>query len=74
MLLDSFDQLKTITPNKEGLLYGVPVSIKENIGYKVCLYYTWQQEGKYTGRMSKNASKELMFTLFSRCTVCSGLT
>ncbi|KAI3368829.1 hypothetical protein L3Q82_025812, partial [Scortum barcoo] len=34
ILLESFDQLKTVSSNKEGLLYGVPVSIKENIGYK----------------------------------------
>lgn len=33
ILLDSFDQLKST--NKEGLLYGVPVSIKDNYGYKV---------------------------------------
>ncbi|XP_008333862.1 fatty-acid amide hydrolase 1 [Cynoglossus semilaevis] len=32
ILLDSFDQLKST--NKEGLLYGVPVSIKDNYGYK----------------------------------------
>lgn len=57
IILDSFDQLKTVTANKEGLLYGVPVSIKDNFGYKVYLYFTWQQEGKNTGRMSKNASK-----------------
>uniref|UniRef100_A0A671V8M8 Fatty-acid amide hydrolase 1 n=1 Tax=Sparus aurata TaxID=8175 RepID=A0A671V8M8_SPAAU len=34
ILLESFDQLKTVASNKEGLLYGVPVSIKENIAYK----------------------------------------
>lgn len=34
ILLDSFEQLKTISSNKKGLLYGVPVSIKENIAYK----------------------------------------
>uniref|UniRef100_A0A665UE85 Fatty-acid amide hydrolase 1 n=1 Tax=Echeneis naucrates TaxID=173247 RepID=A0A665UE85_ECHNA len=34
ILLESFDQLKTINSSKDGLLYGVPVSIKENIGYK----------------------------------------
>uniref|UniRef100_A0A3Q3VIG4 Fatty-acid amide hydrolase 1 n=1 Tax=Mola mola TaxID=94237 RepID=A0A3Q3VIG4_MOLML len=34
VLLESFDQLKTLVSHKEGLLYGVPVSIKENIGYK----------------------------------------
>lgn len=34
ILLESFDQLKTGSFNKEGLLYGVPVSIKENISYK----------------------------------------
>ncbi|XP_034049400.1 fatty-acid amide hydrolase 1-like [Thalassophryne amazonica] len=32
VLVESFDQLENL--NKEGLLYGVPVSIKENIGYK----------------------------------------
>ncbi|XP_063746915.1 fatty-acid amide hydrolase 1 [Eleginops maclovinus] len=34
ILLESFDQLKTLDSNKKGLLYGVPVSIKENYGYK----------------------------------------
>uniref|UniRef100_A0A8D3CWB9 Fatty-acid amide hydrolase 1 n=1 Tax=Scophthalmus maximus TaxID=52904 RepID=A0A8D3CWB9_SCOMX len=34
ILLESFDQLKTIDSNKKGLLYGVPVSIKENFEYK----------------------------------------
>ncbi|XP_026201435.1 fatty-acid amide hydrolase 1 [Anabas testudineus] len=34
ILLECFDQLKTLPSNKEGLLYGVPVSIKENIEYK----------------------------------------
>lgn len=34
ILLESFDQLKTVDSNKNGLLYGVPVSIKENLGYK----------------------------------------
>ncbi|KAM9849339.1 fatty-acid amide hydrolase 1 [Aulostomus maculatus] len=34
ILLESFDQLKTVGSKKEGLLYGVPVSIKENFGYK----------------------------------------
>lgn len=34
ILLESFDQLKMVSSNKEGLLYGVPVSIKENIAYK----------------------------------------
>ncbi|XP_070687938.1 fatty-acid amide hydrolase 1 [Pempheris klunzingeri] len=34
ILLESFEQLKTVASNKEGLLYGVPVSIKENIHYK----------------------------------------
>nr|XP_057929347.1 fatty-acid amide hydrolase 1 [Doryrhamphus excisus] len=33
-LLESIDQLKTLDHNERGLLYGVPVSIKENIGYK----------------------------------------
>ncbi|XP_034049401.1 fatty-acid amide hydrolase 1-like [Thalassophryne amazonica] len=32
VLMESFDQVKNL--NREGLLYGVPVSIKENIGYK----------------------------------------
>lgn len=35
ILLECFDQLKTVASNKEGLLYGVPVSIKDNIQYKV---------------------------------------
>ncbi|XP_045905019.1 fatty-acid amide hydrolase 1 isoform X1 [Micropterus dolomieu] len=34
ILLESFDQLKMVSSNNEGLLYGVPVSIKENIAYK----------------------------------------
>ncbi|KAG7514587.1 hypothetical protein JOB18_038148 [Solea senegalensis] len=36
VLPDSFDQLKAISNNKRGLLYGVPVSIKDNFGYKNC--------------------------------------
>lgn len=35
VLSESFDEIKTISSKKEGLLYGVPVSIKENIAYKV---------------------------------------
>lgn len=35
ILPESFDQLKTLASNKDGLLYGVPVSIKENLEYKV---------------------------------------
>ncbi|XP_040895350.1 fatty-acid amide hydrolase 1 [Toxotes jaculatrix] len=34
ILLESFDQLKTTGSKKDGLLYGIPVSIKENFGYK----------------------------------------
>ncbi|KAM9504367.1 vitamin D3 hydroxylase-associated protein-like isoform 1-T1 [Salvelinus alpinus] len=34
VLLESWDQLEDIDSHKDGLLYGVPVSIKENIGYK----------------------------------------
>ncbi|XP_028260637.1 vitamin D3 hydroxylase-associated protein-like [Parambassis ranga] len=34
ILLESFQQLETIGSNKEGLLYGVPVSIKDNVAYK----------------------------------------
>ncbi|TKS74523.1 Fatty-acid amide hydrolase 1 [Collichthys lucidus] len=34
ILLESFDQMKTVASNKKGLLYGVPVSIKENVAYK----------------------------------------
>ncbi|XP_030584230.1 vitamin D3 hydroxylase-associated protein-like [Archocentrus centrarchus] len=34
ILLESLDQLKTVGSNKEGLLYGVPVSIKENVAFK----------------------------------------
>ncbi|XP_062419622.1 fatty-acid amide hydrolase 1 [Pungitius pungitius] len=34
ILLESFEELKTIASKKEGLLYGVPVSIKENYAYK----------------------------------------
>lgn len=35
VLSESFDQIKTVASKKEGLLYGVPVSIKENVAYKV---------------------------------------
>uniref|UniRef100_A0A668T257 Fatty-acid amide hydrolase 1 n=1 Tax=Oreochromis aureus TaxID=47969 RepID=A0A668T257_OREAU len=34
VLLESLDQLKTVGSNKDGLLYGVPVSIKENLAFK----------------------------------------
>ncbi|KAM6962519.1 fatty-acid amide hydrolase 1 [Aplochiton taeniatus] len=34
ILCESFDQLKSVGSYKEGLLYGVPISIKDNIGYK----------------------------------------
>uniref|UniRef100_A0A3Q3CYM8 Fatty acid amide hydrolase n=1 Tax=Haplochromis burtoni TaxID=8153 RepID=A0A3Q3CYM8_HAPBU len=34
ILLESLDQLTTVGSNKDGLLYGVPVSIKENIAFK----------------------------------------
>ncbi|KAK5931102.1 hypothetical protein CgunFtcFv8_027280 [Champsocephalus gunnari] len=34
ILLESFYQMKTLDSNRKGLLYGVPVSIKENYGYK----------------------------------------
>ncbi|XP_072245751.1 fatty-acid amide hydrolase 1 [Leuresthes tenuis] len=34
ILLESFDQLKTVGSNKDGLLYGIPVSIKDNVSYK----------------------------------------
>ncbi|XP_047229838.1 fatty-acid amide hydrolase 1 isoform X2 [Girardinichthys multiradiatus] len=34
ILLESFDQLKRVDSNKEGLLYGIPVSIKDNVSYK----------------------------------------
>ncbi|XP_077463933.1 fatty-acid amide hydrolase 1 [Stigmatopora argus] len=34
ILLESFGELKRLDSNKRGLLYGVPVSIKENIAYK----------------------------------------
>ncbi|XP_068447582.1 fatty-acid amide hydrolase 1 [Clinocottus analis] len=34
ILLESFDQLKTVASKKEGLLYGIPVSIKENYSIK----------------------------------------
>ncbi|KAG9341546.1 hypothetical protein JZ751_019052 [Albula glossodonta] len=33
-LLESRDQLDEVEAHREGLLYGVPVSIKENLGYK----------------------------------------
>ncbi|XP_043984263.1 vitamin D3 hydroxylase-associated protein-like [Gambusia affinis] len=34
ILLESFDQLRTFGSNKDGLLYGVPISIKDNVSYK----------------------------------------
>ncbi|XP_061680684.1 fatty-acid amide hydrolase 1 [Syngnathoides biaculeatus] len=34
ILLESFEHLKALDPNDRGLLYGVPVSIKENVAYK----------------------------------------
>ncbi|XP_068599706.1 fatty-acid amide hydrolase 1 [Brachionichthys hirsutus] len=34
ILLESIDQLKVLSSRKGGLLYGVPVSIKENTSYK----------------------------------------
>ncbi|KAM9384752.1 fatty-acid amide hydrolase 1 [Pholidichthys leucotaenia] len=34
ILLESFDQLKTLDSNKKGLLYGVPISMKENLAFK----------------------------------------
>ncbi|XP_029002925.1 vitamin D3 hydroxylase-associated protein-like [Betta splendens] len=34
ILLESLDQLKTVPSNIDGLLYGVPISIKENVKYK----------------------------------------
>lgn len=55
ILLESFDQLKTVASNKEGLLYGVPVSIKENIAYKVFCSYVLPvllQDGDYSVRAS----------------------
>lgn len=35
MLMGAVEQLKSIDTHKKGLLYGVPISIKENLGYKV---------------------------------------
>lgn len=34
IIIESFEQLKTIESCKKGILYGVPVSLKENLGYK----------------------------------------
>ncbi|KAM9831391.1 fatty-acid amide hydrolase 1 [Neosynchiropus ocellatus] len=34
VVVESFDQLKSLDPYKDGLLFGVPVSIKENIAIK----------------------------------------
>ncbi|XP_029002928.1 vitamin D3 hydroxylase-associated protein-like [Betta splendens] len=34
ILLECLDQLKTVPSNNDGLLYGVPISIKENVNYK----------------------------------------
>lgn len=56
ILLESLDQLKTISSNKEGLLYGVPISIKDNIAYKVFCSYALSnsfQDGSYTDRVPK---------------------
>lgn len=39
ILLESFEQLETVASNRDGLLYGVPLSIKENILYKVMYSY-----------------------------------
>ncbi|XP_055021012.1 fatty-acid amide hydrolase 1 isoform X2 [Boleophthalmus pectinirostris] len=36
IILDSFEKLKTIDSGKKGLLYGVPVSVKENLSLKNC--------------------------------------
>ena len=35
IMVESFDQLRTVGSRRDGTLYGVPVSIKENIGCKV---------------------------------------
>ena len=35
IILESFEQIKTIGSCKKGILYGVPVSVKENILLKV---------------------------------------
>ena len=59
ILLESFDQLKTVASNKEGLLYGVPVSIKENFAYKVFYSYVSPvllQDGDYSVRASSYVS------------------
>ena len=35
ILLESREQLSNIENCRDGLLYGVPISIKDNVGYKV---------------------------------------
>ena len=35
VLMESVKQLSEIESHRDGLLYGVPISIKDNIGYKV---------------------------------------
>lgn len=35
ILMESVAQLKDINTQKKGLLYGVPISIKDNVAYKV---------------------------------------
>lgn len=35
--MESVEQLTKINTQKKGLLYGVPISIKDNVGYKVNL-------------------------------------
>ncbi|TRZ02640.1 hypothetical protein DNTS_000623 [Danionella cerebrum] len=34
ILMESLEQLKVMSTQERGLLYGVPISIKENVGYK----------------------------------------
>ncbi|XP_071773720.2 fatty-acid amide hydrolase 1 [Centroberyx gerrardi] len=53
VLLESFDQLKVVDSSKEGLLYGVPVSIKDNFGYK-----DHDSSCGLIGRLDQPASKD----------------
>lgn len=71
ILLESLDQLETVS-NKEGLLYGVPVSIKENIAYKVFCSYLLPaslQDGNYTVQLLWHS-----WCSSGLCVACSYLT
>lgn len=67
ILLESFDQLKAVASNKDGLLYGVPVSIKENIEYKVAFLLSCLRlllDARCTIRNVLPVPADLVVTLF----------